>query len=271
MVILTYFLLLLLLLFLILHTASITFNFTQIGPQNLNIDIVTKGDSYITSDGIHLTAEDRSVFKDNVYTVGRATYVNTLHLWDKNSGELASFDTIFDFVVAPITNLSDGLTFFLAEDNSVRTGGAGLGLPVDKQTNSMTSPFVAVEFDTYWDGSLDPPSVEGTHVGIDINNLSSVTYQYWSGNVCQAHIKYDSVSKNFSVSVIDSGDGKVELHYIIDLKKVLPEWIIFGFTASTGPDSYFEKNIVRSWVFNSSDLGRNSTIQNSSNEKSGAG
>ncbi|KAI3755363.1 hypothetical protein L1987_55162 [Smallanthus sonchifolius] len=106
--------------------------------------------------------------------------------------------------------LSDGLTFFLADSNSVITPGRALGLPVDNTTYDMTSRFVAVEFDTYPDPGLDPAD-NSTHVGIDINNLRSVASKDWSEGEWLARIKYDSASQNLSVSVISSTDYELNL------------------------------------------------------------
>ncbi|KAF5814462.1 hypothetical protein HanRHA438_Chr03g0123461 [Helianthus annuus] len=45
------------LLVLIPVVASFSFNLTNIGPQNLNREIVIEGDSYITNNGIQLTPD----------------------------------------------------------------------------------------------------------------------------------------------------------------------------------------------------------------------
>ncbi|KAI3755394.1 hypothetical protein L1987_55191 [Smallanthus sonchifolius] len=94
--------------------------FSQLTQQNLNIE----RDAYITGAGIQVTPDSNA--SGDGYKVGRATYVKLLHLWDQNSSELASFDTSFNFFIASIADksLSDGLTFFLAENNSVLTAAA---------------------------------------------------------------------------------------------------------------------------------------------------
>ncbi|KAI3755364.1 hypothetical protein L1987_55163 [Smallanthus sonchifolius] len=171
MVILVYFLLVF-----IPHAASITFNFPQLTPQNLNIDIVVEGNAYITGAGIQMTPDSNA--SGNGYKVGR-----------------------WSLILITSANLA--------------------------------SP---------------------THVGIDINSLTSVTSTEWEPGEYRARIKYDSASKNLSVSVTNFEYGEAELDYIIDLREVLPEWVIFGFTAASGPGSYFEQNIVKSWPFDSSDL-----------------
>ncbi|KAI3780357.1 hypothetical protein L2E82_10336 [Cichorium intybus] len=122
----------------------------------------------------------------------------------------------------------------------------------------------SVEFDTFanqlWDPRNSSGDFIGPHVGISINSLASVTSQKWfhdipDGRACHAWVTYDSVSKNLSVSVTGFHNNTVvrqELYHIIDLKSVLPEWVIFGFSAATG--ALFEKNMVISLAFNSSDL-----------------
>ncbi|KAL9998456.1 putative protein kinase RLK-Pelle-L-LEC family [Helianthus debilis subsp. tardiflorus] len=243
------------LLFLIPQATSITFNWTNINPQNQN-EIVTINDASISTAGLQLTPDE---IRD---TVSRATYVRSLHLWDKNSSEQASFSTEFSFVIESrlfADFYADGFTFFLAGNNSFLTGGGFLGLPVDNTTYAMKSPFVAVEFDTLWNADWDPANISQTdyHVGINVNSLSSSRYKKWSINItqgahCQARIKYDSVSKNLTFSVTDIEYGVIELDYVIDLTLLLPEWVIFGFTAATG--IRFEKITIKSWTFNSSSL-----------------
>ncbi|KAD4179291.1 hypothetical protein R6Q59_022827 [Mikania micrantha] len=234
-------------LFFILSVASLTFNLTNIGPSNQNRDIVSEGEgSYISNDGIQVTPD--GIGSDRSQKAGRATYIRPLHLWDNGSGELASFSTNFTFVIDSnrATSYGDGLTFFLAQNNSNITRGGAMGLPVDPITIVATSQFVAVEFDTYqndWDPMLDRNTSMGDHVGISISSLTSVRSQKWSSNitgggVCEAWITYDSISNNLSVSFTGyqnntpiRQDGLV---YTVYLRKELPEWVIFGFSAATG-------------------------------------
>ncbi|KAI3755372.1 hypothetical protein L1987_55169 [Smallanthus sonchifolius] len=136
-----------------------------------------------------------------------------------------------------------------------------MGLPVN-----TTYPFVTVEFDTYGQDDWDP-KYPGTnvstddHLGININSTTSVAYRKWFSNItngeeCRALIKYDADSKNLSVSFTNfknnSSVWEAWLHHTIDLRDVLPKWVVFGFSASTG-DRY-EKNNVRSWTFNSTEF-----------------
>ncbi|KAM0028537.1 putative protein kinase RLK-Pelle-L-LEC family [Helianthus debilis subsp. tardiflorus] len=254
--------------------ASIKFNFTNINPSYQNRDIVSEGEgSYISNEGIQVTPNEIGSVQTS--RAGRATYISPLHLWDNRSGELASFSTNFTFVIDSMgsRNYADGLTFFLAQNNSVISPGGSMGLPVNTTTNVAISQFVAVEFDTYpnaWDPKIPGSNASiGPHVGISISSLISVRSKEWLSNVtggreCQAWITYDSVSKNLSVSFTGFQNNSVVrqdgLVYTVDLRKELPEWVIFGFSAATG--QLFEKNNVRSWTFDSSDLQvyKNNTI-----------
>ncbi|KAL7585111.1 hypothetical protein Lser_V15G45967 [Lactuca serriola] len=242
------------LLVLIPNAASITFNLPNIRPENQNLDIRTEGDgAYISDSGIQVTPDGIGSIRSQ--KAGRATYIKPFHLWDNRSKELASFSTNFTFQIDSYGDsiYADGLTFFLAENNSVICRGGAMGLPVNATTIVATNPFVAVEFDTYFDDGWDPV---GDHVGISISSLTSVRHHDWrsnitGGEVCQAWITYDSVSKNLSVSFTGFKDDK-PLVYTVDLRNELPEWVIFGFSAATG--DLFEKNNVKSWSFTSSDL-----------------
>ncbi|KAJ9550465.1 hypothetical protein OSB04_014510 [Centaurea solstitialis] len=237
--------------------ASLSFDLTNIRPGNQNLEIVTEDDAYISSSGIQLTPDE---IGDRTQKAGRATYVQPLHLWNNATGELASFATNFSFVIdsRQDTNYGDGLAFFLAENNSVISGGGAMGLPIDPDTVVATNRFVAVEFDTYenpWD-----PKV-GDHVGVTISNLTgqslaSVRSQEWLSNVtggadCEARVTYDSLSMNLSVSFTGFRNNTTirqdGLYYTVDLRDVLPERVIFGFSAATGAS--FQKNNVRSWIF----------------------
>ncbi|KAI3707935.1 hypothetical protein L2E82_36874 [Cichorium intybus] len=257
----TYFLLVL-----IPYATSISFDLINIGPENQNREIVTEGDgAYISDSGIQVTPD--GIGSNRSLKAGRATYIRPFHLWDNRSNELASFSTNFTFVIDSdgATAYADGLTFFLAQNNSVISPGGSMGLPVNGTTINSTNPFVAVEFDTFQNRDWDPRdsnnTLIGDHVGISISSLTSVRYQKWlsnitGGRVCQAWITYDSVTQNLSVSFTGFRNNtvvrQVGLMYTVDLRNVLPEWVIFGFSAATG--ALFEKNNVRSWSFSSSDL-----------------
>ncbi|KAJ0545481.1 putative protein kinase RLK-Pelle-L-LEC family [Helianthus annuus] len=143
------------------YATSITFNFTDITPKDSS-DIIFEGDAvYAPQDGIQVTHQ-RDRDRGSFWLAGQARYIRPLHLWDNDSTDLASFSTTFSFVIDSNMNFSygDGLTFFLAEENSVIYSGGAMGLPFDVPANISRHRFVAVEFDTfcnyYWDPK-DPP------------------------------------------------------------------------------------------------------------------
>ncbi|KAJ0801005.1 putative protein kinase RLK-Pelle-L-LEC family [Helianthus annuus] len=256
------------LLSLIPYAASVTFNFTKLSPKDSH-DIIFSGDAaYSSNEGLQVTHKRKGDQYGSVWLAGRATYIKPLHLWDADSTDLVSFSTSFTFVIDSYPNnyYADGLTFFLAHNNSVINSGGILGLPFDSTIQTSKHRFVAVEFDTYGENDWDPrdPATNisiGDHVGIDINSVTSVVSRKWFSNItygkeCRALITYNADSKNLSVSFTSFKNNSVVwetgLDYTIDLRHVLPEWVIFGFSASTG--NHFEKNNVVSWTFNSTDL-----------------
>ncbi|KAJ0773557.1 putative protein kinase RLK-Pelle-L-LEC family [Helianthus annuus] len=254
---------------LIPYASSITFNFTNITPKNSH-DFLFSRDAAITpSDGIHLTnMKSDSGSESLAGPVGRVTYFKSLHLWEKDSNDLASFSTSFTFVINDLNAnnfYADGFAFFLAQNNSMINSGRSLGLPFNVTTNTSMCPFVAVEFDTFgddWDPVNPNTMSKDDHVGININSLTSAVSSKWNSNMtygkeCKALIEYNSESKNLSVSFTNFNDNnsrvwETGIYYIIDLRGVLPEWVIFGFSASTEDRS--ENNTVISWTLNSTEF-----------------
>ncbi|KAK1431226.1 hypothetical protein QVD17_14528 [Tagetes erecta] len=212
---------------------------------------------------------------------GRIIYSKKLNLYDNKSNELANFSTNFTFVIDSNGSrpYGHGLTFFLAENNSLFNPGGAMGLPTAASSSNSRFRFVAVEFDTFWDSNWDPPYYEmnssipipmGDHVGISTSSLVSVKSRKWSSNVtgggvCQAWIRYDSGSKRLSVSYTGNQEG---FAYTIDLSNELPGQVIFGLSAATGPD-VFQRNIVKSWSFESEDLDANQGPGNGKNNNVG--
>ncbi|CAH2042935.1 unnamed protein product [Thlaspi arvense] len=204
--------------------------------QDQKVHIKTNQDAYICPQGIQVTSNES-------LKVGKAVYSQLLHLWDKAPRNLTNFTTHIFFVIDSMNSSSfaDGLAFFLAPVGGNLNGGGAMGLP--------TSSFLAVEFDTF-QNSWDPQNINPvTHVGVNINSLTSSVTAVWYNDIPhgienEAWISYDSGSKN--LSVIFTGfrnNTRVErsLHLLVDLS-YLPEWVEFGFSTATG--SGFEKNNV---------------------------
>ncbi|KAK7859454.1 l-type lectin-domain containing receptor kinase ix.1 [Quercus suber] len=204
---------------------------------------------------------------DEVDNWGRATYSEQMHLWDKNSGNVANFTSNFSFIIDSRgkDRYSDGLMFFLSTPNfpdPSPTDSSGLGLVSRVQMEQpiflATNKFVAVEFDTFHNAPWDPSYPVPEHVGININNMTSHNSTPWYCTIMQnrtysASINYDSSTQNFSVSFtgFDNDTTPIQQHLssIINLTLLLPEWVEFGFSASTGLLS--ELHILTAWSFES--------------------
>ncbi|KAG0451339.1 hypothetical protein HPP92_013739 [Vanilla planifolia] len=197
-------------------------------------------------------------------SVGRVVYGEPLHLWDSATGVVADFNTHFSFrIKAPNDSFfGDGLSFFLSPYPSslpYASAGGNLGLVNGSSSpNASSNPaskFVAVEFDTFrnkWDPS-------DNHLGINVNSLASTAYVLWDsslkdGRTGNAWVDYNASANNLSVFLTydenPSFFGEYSLSLIVNLKKVLPEKVAFGFSASTG--RYVEIHNILSWSFTSS-------------------
>ncbi|KAL7199698.1 hypothetical protein ACSBR2_021907 [Camellia fascicularis] len=195
------------------HATALSFNFTNIDDQGIE---VTPNDDMVRSSAASGKA-------------GRATYKKPFYLWDEASGNVTDFNTYFVFVITQYDKNvapADGLTFFLLPyDNATSniTTGAAMGLPANQFTGKMISPFVAVEFDTFWNDQFDPTGINWeTHVGININSLNSSAYAIWNndmihGSENEAWISYNSSSKNLSVILrtvfVNNGNAESALSF----------------------------------------------------------
>ncbi|KAJ7946800.1 Receptor lectin kinase, partial [Quillaja saponaria] len=235
---------------------SLTFNFTSFDPNDKNITY--ERSAYPADKVIQLVANQRD--KVTTASVGRATYHQSMHLWDKTTRNLTDFTTHFSFAIDSrgSSSYGDGMAFFLAPAGSkipsnVTKGGA-MGLtPDDQPLNSTYNQFVAVEFDIY-KNAWDPPNA---HVGIDINSLKSAANLTWWANITtgklnEAWISYNSSTLNLSVVFTGSSNNTTvhqHLFDIIDLRLYLPDRVTFGFSAATGNLSAIHS--VHSWDFSS--------------------
>ncbi|XP_050918100.1 lectin 7-like [Lathyrus oleraceus] len=219
--------------------------------------IQLEGNAFISSGSVHLTGLAPN-------STGRASYTGPVRLWNADNGNLASFTSVFSFVVAPNGPglFGDGIGFFIAPFNSHipnNSSGGFLGL-FDSETalNSYQNQIVAVEFDSFGENPWDP---DYSHVGIDVNSIASVTTAPWNirsvpnGYTGFAVVKYEPVTKNLSVVVTYPGSYGVtevssKVSFLIDLRTVLPEWVRIGFSGATG--QLVELHKILSWSFMSS-------------------
>nr|CAD1828322.1 unnamed protein product [Ananas comosus var. bracteatus] len=242
------------------HAAPLSFSFNFSDPA-LTVTDVVRLELAASTNGtiINLT---KDVLDDSITnSSGRAIYKDLVPLWDRTTGEAASFTTSFSFVIKPRDALDynfsgDGLAFFISRYPSELpnfSGGGYLGL--FNETNAFNSPgnqLVAVEFDTHrndWDSN-------DNHVGVDVNSIKSDSFLNWPESMCNgrkatAWIQYNASTTKLGVflSYDDNPtfDGSYNLSCSIDLTKLLPEKVVIGFSAATG--NYAELHQILSWNF----------------------
>ncbi|XP_065854112.1 L-type lectin-domain containing receptor kinase IX.1-like [Euphorbia lathyris] len=224
-----------------------SFNIPNFPPETT--EIFYEGDAIISNGAIRLIpSASYSRFR-----VGRASYYKPFHLYDSSTGTISNFVTNFSFTIDifDLSKLSDGFAFFLVPVSyPIPPNSAGRGLGLFNST-TRRNPIVVVEFDTNLN-SFDPPF---THIGINNGSISSSAYVNWdlrstSGKEGRVWISYNSTAKNLSVICSYDADRVYKVSYIIDLKKVLPDWVRVGFSAASG--QFCEKNLaIHSWGFDS--------------------
>nr|BAJ86458.1 predicted protein [Hordeum vulgare subsp. vulgare] len=245
---------------------SLSFNLNFSDP-NAGPSIAFRGDAFITTppSTLELTRNTRSTGIED--SVGRASYAHKVPLWNKATGEMASFTTTFSFQITPenrsLAYTGDGMAFFLGSFPSEippYSGGGGLGLLPASTNGTGDTRVVAVEFDTYDNtlgGSAYYADINDNHIGIDVNSLNSTASTdttTWPGknltslDLMEATVKYHNDSKMLAVDLF-IGDALYQVNAIVDLRKYLPEEVAVGFSAATG--MYAELHQVFSWSFSS--------------------
>ncbi|CAN1189943.1 L-type lectin-domain containing receptor kinase IX.1 [Linum perenne] len=236
-------------------TDSIHFNVTNFNAQDPEISY--QGDARASN------AAAQIANSPEIFRIGWVTHTRKIPIWDSASGRLTDFTTNFSFTIDTRgrNKTSDGLAFFLAPVGftiPLNSVGGYLGLYNSNTLYSPTPSYqtLMVEFDTHSNTQWDPPY---PHVGINENSLSSAVSTSWnyaihSGDVADASVSYNATAKNLTVSwsyrttTIPGEESRLSL--AVDLSKVLPEWVIAGFSASTADME--EHHNVMSWEFNSS-------------------
>ncbi|KAH9657450.1 hypothetical protein KPL70_023087 [Citrus sinensis] len=211
--------------------SALTFNYTSFSPQY--DDNITYERAYPDSNRVIQLPANRE-------TAGRATYNQSMRLWDKATGNLTDFTTHFSFVIdsGNRSYYADGLAFFLAPQGSkipTNKGGGSFGLTKDNEPLNSSIPFVAVEFDVYVN-SWDPTF---SHVGIDINSVQSKKNVYWSSDVKsgrrnEAWISYNSSTHNLSVAFTGFRNNLVVMQGLDYQKKKNRTALVVGLSLGGG-------------------------------------
>ncbi|KAF0914868.1 hypothetical protein E2562_032789 [Oryza meyeriana var. granulata] len=257
--------------------AAVSFNYSNFGPEDQK-DIRLEGDAAFSADvsfsgdgGGWIDISANRLEGSIAHSRGRASYARPIPLWDKDTGQVASFTTRFSFVIYPpppagINNKGAGMAFFLAcyPSRLPSAGSYAYNLGLTNQTADQVADgddrFVAVEFDTFNDTIVHDPDATYDHLGVDVNSVVSkktLTLPSFSilGNMT-AVVEYDNVSSILAME-LQLGYGlngprhrAYNLSYKVDLKSVLPEQVSVGFSAATSTS--VELHQLRSWYFSSS-------------------
>ncbi|CAL4897710.1 unnamed protein product [Urochloa decumbens] len=243
------------------RAGSLSFNLSFSHPQRRDLPqlIVLSGDAYFSPDTIELTRNSRDTSSGS--SVGRATYVQEMPLWDGATGEMASFTTTFYFRISRDNEsyAGDGMAFFLGRPEPppgipANSDGRGLGLVPVSTNGTGGGGIVAVEFDTF----LNPENfdISNSHVGIDVNSVNSTastdattpTKNLTSGYTMMATVSYENATKLLAAE-LTINDTRFSVNAAIDLRSYLPEYVAVGFSAATG--ELTELHQVLSWSFSS--------------------
>lgn len=148
-------------------------------PATESSSISCAGHAFITPSTLELT---RNGLDANITdSVGRATYVQSVPLWNAATGEAASFTTTFSFQITPYNKddpqrIGDGMAFLLGHFppppvSPRETHGGTFGLLPSFTNGTGNARFVAVEFDTF----LNPQNADiyWNHMGVDLNSVNS--------------------------------------------------------------------------------------------------
>nr|DAD45399.1 TPA_asm: hypothetical protein HUJ06_003629 [Nelumbo nucifera] len=248
--------------FLLLIPSSGSLYFIFSGSDNKSRNILKlDGNASFNGNGVTLTVDQPSLG-------GRAAYKDLVRIWDKQTTNLADFTTRFMITIASTSNCTgDGFAFFLltpSNDLAYQSeAGNCLGLVSNNRfaadgwcDNRTENQLIAVEFDTYYNTNWDPPY---NHVGIDVHSVESVATASWNstinnnGSTIDARITYNSSTHNLSVFLTydkKPASSTPDLSHTIDMRDILPEWVLTGFSAATGGCT--EQHELRYWEFNSS-------------------
>ncbi|KAI3975231.1 hypothetical protein MKX01_010498 [Papaver californicum] len=193
---------------------------------------------------------------DGTYQIGHAFYSHPLRFKNTTSVSAFSFSTSFVFSIVPESPglRGQGISFVIAPQAELPGRAKASDLPglFDSRNNGQpTSTVFAVELDTIHNREFD--SIQGDHVGIDINDLTSVTSKpsgYYtddnngifrnlsllSGDPIRVWIEYDGVSKNLTVTLAPLTVPKPHtplLFYNHDLSDIFLNSMYVGFSSSS--------------------------------------
>ncbi|KAK1417749.1 hypothetical protein QVD17_26883 [Tagetes erecta] len=255
-------------LFLLPLCESTDFKITNFVSEATNI--LYSGDAQPSSGAIDLNRVD-------IVRVGHAKYAEAIQIWDSKTGKLSDFTTRFTFVIDTLNQSSygDAFAFFLAPvgfEIPPNSAGQYIGLFNTTTYNSPQTHMIVVEFDTVANTWIDPPY---QHVGININSLGSANYTAWnaslhSGYAADAAVSYNATTQMLRLSLRygeagNRSENNIDLSYQVNLRDVLPERVMIGFSGTTG--LFTERHTIRYWEFSSSLKTTQTSEEDNSNKR----
>ncbi|KAI3841692.1 hypothetical protein MKW92_033605 [Papaver armeniacum] len=226
-------------------------------------NITLLGDAYFQENGrICLTPYSPSPSPSSSIGVGRALYNHPIRFLDPSTNSNASFICRFSFYITPFSDSSsspplfgDGLTFIITSKKYILGSGFGyMGLS-NETSQEEGGMYIAVEFDTSFDPSLE--DISDNHIGIDINSVmsfasvdsTSMGFDLKNGKRTTVWIEYIDSRKMVKVwlSYTKSRTIRPILATHIDLSMYLEEFMFIGFSASNGKGS--AQHVVEKWRF----------------------
>ncbi|KAL9324520.1 hypothetical protein ACSQ67_009377 [Phaseolus vulgaris] len=232
------------------NSASETsFNFPSFHQGDTKL--ILQGDASVSSKGQLLLTNVTDNGDPTVDSMGRAFYYAPIQIRDSTTGNLASFDTNFTFIIRPKNKNTEhsafGLAFALVPvDSQPKRKGPFLGL-FKKPDYDPEVQTVAVVFNTF-----------SNQIEIDVNSIEPVAtescnFHKYNGEKAEVRITYDPSQKIMGVSLSYPSTGKsYTLYDRMDLEFDVHDWVSVGFSATSG---FFERTTethdLLSWSFSS--------------------
>ncbi|XP_058751191.1 L-type lectin-domain containing receptor kinase IV.1-like [Vicia villosa] len=228
----------------VVASKDVSFIYNGFQSSHLYLDGIAK----LTSNGLLRLTNDTTEQK------GHAFYQNPIVFKNTSNGSVSSFSTTFVFAIRhDIPTLSGhGIVFVVSP-----TKGLPYSLPsqylglFNKSNNGKSSNHVfGVELDTIVNSEFN--DINDNHVGIDINDLSSVSstpagyydnngqwknLTLFSGYPMQVWIEYDGEKKKIDVTLAPISVAKPKqplLSFVKDLSPILHNSMYVGFLSATG-------------------------------------
>ncbi|KAI5059799.1 hypothetical protein GOP47_0026118 [Adiantum capillus-veneris] len=250
------------------YSQNVSFTFRDFSSTE---NLLILGNTTISEDGSSLFMTYNKSGATGPYFISRVLYSMPIVMHNLSQGLAASFSTSFTFSIS--TNqpdiTGDGFTFVIAPNNLLpitrSATAAAMGLfDVDfyKGSNASMLHIVAVEYDTFLNLEYNDP--DDHHVGLDINSLTSTTYQSLPSELVLKStnfsrrlitwIDYDAVSHQIDVQLavapaLKSSATKILSYSKLSLWEYVKSTSYIGFTAGTG--LFQENNAIHDWNFTS--------------------